>query len=202
MAEPLAAFAPESVAVVLPKPEDVERKPYWIGLMKDCPIDTAGVAGVTFQKATFAPGRNAQGVQEASLRNDGGIVHLSESEKRDILARMATRGVRVSNAGRRAELTLLEFDTVPLAYFAWMVRVDPKMRILADMHTLPQTMAARPAGAKIPALRMTSVTAEARTSVGVQTMALDDDGEPARGGYSDTATTFAPTLGAGAGGKE
>lgn len=186
--------AAETVEIRIPSREETDQHLYWIGLTKDCPIDQAGVAGATFMKASFAPGRNAAGVEEASLRNDGILCRLSDVEKREVLARIALKGVRVESRGRRAHLSALEFDCTPLAWFAWMVRVQDGFRPLADYHKLPPTLAARPANARIPALDMSSpVTAETRASVGLHVMA--DDNAPSRG-YSDVSRADAvPVLG-------
>lgn len=186
---------PEVVEVRIPSREETDQHLYWIGLTKDCPIDQAGVAGATFMKASFAPGRNAAGVEEASLRNDGILCRLSDVDKAEVLARIALKGVRVSSRGRRAELSKLEFDCTPLAWFAWMVRVQEGFRPLADYHVLPPTLAKRPTAAKIPALDMSSpVTAETRASVGLHVMP-DSGNEPSRG-YSDVSRENAvPVLG-------
>lgn len=104
----------------------VLRRPYWAGVLKDCPVEQIAAGGVMFCTKTEMPSVTRTGDYE-SYPIPGSVVFLSADEVQRVLASMSRLGiVAVRSADgdvERASVERLEPGMEPAARYCWLAPI-------------------------------------------------------------------------------
>lgn len=151
--------AAKPLAIELPADEptiDEIRKPYWVGLIRECPFEATTAGPISFEKAI---GRRVD-ERGNPITPDvfGRIVHVTDTELELALERLKSkiirmRGSRVIHLSRKQKGFRGQAGDIPLACFAYIVPGDD------SQHTVAQRKGTPPGLAPIPDVSKPSLSA-------------------------------------------
>lgn len=141
--------APVGISVSIPKPEPDTRKLYWIGLIKECPLEKATVGAVTFcqqTRAMVAVPNNPDTLEALDVRI-GALARLNDDDLKKTLDAVSAEGIishklAGENRWRHSQGSLV-VGAEPLAYYAWIAPVEEGFTPYAGS-VPPATLAKRP----------------------------------------------------------
>lgn len=130
-----AVVEPPRQFSVTPRPEAYakpERKRYWCGVLRECPVDEIGAAGITLRKISVASYPNNSGEFD-EIQQPGTIEMLTTDALEKVLKALETIGIdTVRGDGglvERAEVCQLGPGNEPAAAYCWIAELGPNDKI-------------------------------------------------------------------------